>query len=235
MRILVVEDNAKLAAHLKKGLAEHGYVVDVASDGVDGKHLAVEGDYDLVVLDMMLPGIDGFGVLRALRQVKATPVLILTARAGIEDRVRGLEEGADDYLVKPFAFVELLARIRALLRRRARTVSDELAVTTLGNLELDLTRRRVYRAGRRIDLTAQEFALFALLMRRRGEVLSRAVLTEQLWDMSVDRDSNVIDVAIRRLRAKIDEPFPEKVLHTVRGVGYVLEVREQTKDGNRQN
>lgn len=234
MRILVVEDNAKLAAHLKKGLAEYGYVVDIARDGVDGKHLAVEGDYDLVVLDVMLPGIDGFGVLAALRQVKSIPVLMLTAKASTEDRVRGLEQGADDYLAKPFAFTELLARIRALQRRAGRITVDELSVMTLGDLELDWPRRKVHRGGRRIDLTAQEFALLAVLFRHRGEVLSRAVLTEQLWDMNFDRDSNVVDVAIRRLRAKIDDPFPTKLLQTVRGMGYVLEVREPVEKEQRR-
>lgn len=226
MRILVVEDNAKLVVHLRKGLTDQGYVVDVARNGVDGKHLAVEGEYDLVVLDVMLPGIDGYGVLAALRQVKSTPVLMLTARTRTEERVRGLEEGADDYLIKPFAFTELLARVRALLRRSSRASPEEPSRMRLGNLELDWPRRRVYRAGRRLELTAQEFALLAVLLRHRGEVLSRAVLTEQLWDMNFDPDSNVIEVAVRRLRAKIDDPFPDKLVHTVRGMGYILEVRD---------
>lgn len=224
MRILVIEDERKLADYLQKGLSQQNYVVDVARDGQDGRHAALEGNYDLVVLDVMLPGIDGFGILADLRQRKDTPVLMLTARDKVEDRVRGLEGGADDYLVKPFAFSELLARIHALLRRGR---VQESTLLTLGDLELDLARRKASRAGTRLDLTAKEFTLLALMLRRRGEVLSRTMLAEQVWDMNFDGDTNVIEVAVRRLRAKIDDSFDTKLLHTVRGMGYVLELRDQ--------
>ena len=227
MRLLVVEDEVKLAAYLRKGLTEEGFVVDVAHDGVDGLHLAMEYDYDLLVLDAMLPGIDGLGVLAALRQSKQTPVLMLTARIRVEDRVKGLQSGADDYLVKPFAFSELVARIQVLLRRaRPPREADGAAVLGLDDLELDLLRRKATRAGRRLDLTAKEFNLLALLLRRQGEVLSRTEIAEQVWDMNFDSATNVIDVAIRRLRGKLDVPFERSLLHTVRGMGYVLEARD---------
>ncbi len=223
MRILVIEDEPKLADYLHKGLSEQSYVVDLARDGIDGRHLAVEGAYDLIVLDVMLPGLDGFDVLAAVRAVKDTPILMLTARDAVEDRVRGLEGGADDYLVKPFAFSELLARVQALLRRGR---SQEPTVFRLADLELDVARRKVLRDGRRLDLTAKEFALLTLLLRRQGQVLSRTTLAEQVWDMNFDSDTNVIDVAVRRLRGKLDDPYPTKLLHTVRGMGYVLEWRQ---------
>ena len=230
MRILVIEDEAKLSEYLKKGLSENGYVVDVAHNGIDGKHLALEGEYDLIVLDVMLPGIDGFGVLSAVREKKETPVLMLTARDKVEDRVRGLEGGADDYLVKPFAFSELLARLHALSRRRVSTQNgQDINTLSLGELTVDLVRRKAGRAGQRLDLTAKEFTLLTLLLRRTGQVLSRTVLAEQVWDMNFDSDTNVVEVAIRRLRAKLDDPFDEKLLHTVRGMGYVLEQR--SRDG----
>ena len=222
MRILIVDDERKTAAYLQKGLAENGYVVDVADDGIDGEHLAQTQDYDLVLLDVMLPGIDGWTVLKNLHATKKTPVLFLTAKGGIEDRVKGLELGADDYLVKPFAFSELLARVRSVLRRGAVRQQD---VIKLDDLEVDLLRRRVQRGGARIDLTAKEFGLLSLLLRRAGEVLSRTVIAEQVWDMNFDSDTNVVDVAIRRLRAKIDDPFERRLIHNVRGVGYVLEQR----------
>src|SRR5690606_23783291 len=220
MRILVIEDERKLADYLQKGLAEQSFVVDVARDGVEGCHAALELDYDVVVLDVMLPGLDGFEVLARLRRGKSTPVLMLTARDRVEDRVRGLEGGADDYLVKPFAFSELLARVHALLRRGR---GQEPAVLALDDLELDLVRRKARRAGVRLDLTAKEFTLLALLLRRQGQVLSRTLLAEQVWDMNFDGDTNVIEVAVRRLRAKLDDPFDRRLLHTVRGMGYVLE------------
>ena len=226
MRILVIEDDPKLAGYLKKGLGQSGYVVDVARNGIDGRHLAVEGDYDLVVLDVMLPGLDGFGVLSALRKTKHMPVLMLTARDKVEDRVRGLRDGADDYLVKPFSFSELLARVQALLRRGGGKAQPTATLLQLGDLELDLARRKAHRAGQRLDLTAKEFSLLALLLSRHGEVLSRTVLAEQVWDVNFDSDTNVIEVAIRRLRSKLDDPFPERLLHTVRGMGYVLERRD---------
>ncbi len=233
MRILVIEDDPKLAGYLKKGLGQSGYVVDVARNGIDGRHLAVEGEYDLVVLDVMLPGLDGFGVLSALRKTKHMPVLMLTARDKVEDRVRGLRDGADDYLVKPFSFSELLARVQALLRRGGGKAQPTAALLQLGDLELDLARRKAHRAGQRLDLTAKEFSLLALLLSRHGEVLSRTVLAEQVWDVNFDSDTNVIEVAVRRLRSKLDDPFPEKLLHTVRGMGYVLERREPAAAGTR--
>ena len=223
MRVLLVEDEAKLAEYVRKGLSENGFVVDVAKDGIDGKHLALHGEYDLVVLDVMLPGIDGFGVLKALRQSRNTPVLMLTARDRVEDRVKGLQDGADDYLVKPFAFSELLARLQALGRRGVRPSADETNVLRLGPLELDLVKRRATRDGQRLDLTSKEFILLTLFLRRQGEVLSRTVLAEQVWDMNFDGDTNAVEVAIRRLRTKMDDPFDHKLLRTVRGMGYVLE------------
>ena len=222
MRILVIEDEPKLADYLKKGLSEQSHIVDLARDGVDGRHLALENAYDLIVLDVMLPGVDGFEVLASVRARKDTPILMLTARDAVEDRVRGLEGGADDYLVKPFAFSELLARVQALLRR-GRT--QEPTLLRLADLELDLARRRAERGGQRLDLTAKEFSLLALLLRRQGQVLSRTTLAEQVWDMNFDSDTNVIDVAVRRLRGKLDDPYDTKLLHTVRGMGYVLESR----------
>jgi two-component system copper resistance phosphate regulon response regulator CusR len=234
MRLLVIEDEAKLADYLHKGLSENGYVVDVANDGIRGRLLACDGSYDLVLLDLMLPGNDGFGVLKAVRAKHgALPVLMLTARDKVEDRVRGLQEGADDYLVKPFAFSELLARITALLRRGAQPAHGNgnaavLNGTTLklADLELDLASRKAWRDGQRLDLTAKEFTLLTVLLRRRGQILSRTTLAEQVWDMNFDSDTNVVEVAVRRLRSKLDDPFPAKLLHTVRGMGYVLEERE---------
>jgi two-component system copper resistance phosphate regulon response regulator CusR len=228
MRVLVIEDEVRLADYLRKGLTESGYVVDIVHDGIDGLHFAAEGTYDLVVLDVMLPGKDGFEVLSELRKRRNTPVLMLTARDAVEDRVKGLTQGADDYLVKPFSFSELLARVQALLRRggNAREASPGPSLG-IADLELDLVRRRANRAGRRLDLTPKEFNLLALLLRRRGEVLSRTVLAEQVWDINFDSDTNVVDVAVRRLRSKLDEPFTTKLLHTVRGVGYVLDERDE--------
>ena len=222
MKILIVEDEQKTGDYLKQGLSEAGFVADLARDGIDGLHLALTDDYDLVVLDVMLPKLDGWQVLREIRhQGKQLPVLFLTARDQVEDRVKGLEFGADDYLVKPFAFSELLARVRALLRR-GRTSEPELL--QVADLELDLLRRRVTRAGKRIDLTAKEFALLELLLRRQGEVLPRSLIASQVWDMNFDSDTNVIEVAVRRLRAKIDDSFEPKLIRTVRGMGYVLEI-----------
>jgi two-component system copper resistance phosphate regulon response regulator CusR len=228
MKLLVVEDEVKLAEYLRKGLTESGYVVEVAHDGIDGLHLAMEGGHDLIVLDSMLPGIDGLALLAALRKSKQTPVLMLTAKVHVDDRVRGLRNGADDYLTKPFAFSELTARIEVLLRRAAPPRSDaaEPTVLRLADLEMDLLRRKAVRAGQRLDLTAKEFTLLALLLRRQGEVLSRTELAAQVWDMNFDSETNVVEVAIRRLRSKIDAPFERPLLHTVRGMGYVLEARQ---------
>ncbi|MDH1701560.1 heavy metal response regulator transcription factor [Comamonas terrigena] len=228
MRLLLIEDEAKLGEYLRKGLAEEGYTVDVAVNGIDGLHLAMEQDYDLIVLDGMLPGIDGFAVLAALRQSKPTPVLMLTARADVEDRVRGLQSGADDYMIKPFAFSELVARIQVLLRRaHAYQLAPEPTALKEGDLEVDLIRRKAVRAGVRLDLTAKEFNLLALLLRRQGEVLSRTELASQVWDMNFDSETNVVEVAVRRLRMKVDQPFETPLIHTVRGMGYVLESRAQ--------
>ncbi|AOI76536.1 MULTISPECIES: heavy metal response regulator transcription factor [unclassified Burkholderia] len=221
MRILIVEDEEKMRSYLHKGLTEASYGVATASNGEDGLFMALSEDFDLVILDVMLPVVDGFEVLRRLRKQKHTPVLLLTARDTITDKVEGLELGADDYLPKPFDYAELLARIRSLLRRTRR---DNRTVLKISNLEVDIIKRRVTRGGARIELTAQEFALLQLLVERAGEILTRAFITSQVWDMNFDSDTNVVDVAIRRLRLKIDDQDP-KLLHTVRGMGYVLEDR----------
>jgi two-component system, OmpR family, copper resistance phosphate regulon response regulator CusR len=224
MRILIVEDEPKTAAYVRKGLTEHAYIVDVAHDGIEGLHLATSGHYDLILLDVMLPGADGWTVLESLRRQSQTPVLFLSARDQVADRVKGLELGADDYLVKPFAFSELLARIRTLLRRGAVQLEQRVRVA---DLDVDMVRRRVTRAGERIDLTAKEYALLDYFVRHVGEVVSRTLIAEHVWDMNFDSDTNVVDVAVRRLRAKIDERFEPKLIHTIRGVGYVLDERSE--------
>ncbi len=224
MKILIVEDEQKTGDYLRQGLSEAGFVVDLARNGPDGLHQGMSEGYDLAILDVMLPGLDGWRVLQALRQAgKDMPVLFLTARDQVEDRVKGLELGADDYLVKPFAFSELLARVRSLLRRGKAKEPETLRAA---DLELDLLRRRATRAGRRIDLTAKEFALLELLLRRQGEVLPRSLIASQVWDMNFDSDTNVVEVAVRRLRAKVDDDFDPKLIRTMRGMGYVLEAPE---------
>jgi two-component system, OmpR family, copper resistance phosphate regulon response regulator CusR len=223
MKVLIVEDETKTAAYLKRGLEENGFVADIAYNGDDGIHLAQDKSYDLIVLDVMLPIRDGWSILADLRREDiTTPVLFLTARDAVNDRVRGLELGADDYLVKPFAFAELLARVRTILRRGPLRHSSVLKVA---DLEMDLHRHRAARAGRSLDLTPKEFQLLSLLLRRAGEVVSRTLIAEQVWDINFDSDSNVVEVHMRRLRAKVDDPFDLKLIHTVRGVGYVLEQR----------
>jgi two-component system copper resistance phosphate regulon response regulator CusR len=221
MKILVIEDEAKTARFLRKGLNEAGYVTDVAADGLEGLHLAQEINFDLVILDVMLPGLDGWQVLSRLRLTERKMlILMLTARDAVHERVRGFELGADDYLVKPFAFSELLARVRSLLRRLTPHPQETLR---MADLEIDLMRHRATRAGQRLDLTSKEFVLLTLLARRAGEVLSRTQIAESVWDMNFDSDTNVVDVNVRRLRSKVDDPFPLKLIHTVRGAGYVFE------------
>jgi len=226
MKILVVEDEAKVGEYLRQGLNEAGFIVDLTRNGLDGYHQAMTEQFDLIVLDVMLPGVDGWHILQSLREAtKKVPVLMLTARDSVDDRVKGLELGADDYLVKPFAFAEFLARVRSLLRRGG--TAETQTTLTVADLELDLMRRRVTRVGRRISLTAKEFALLELLIRHQNEVLPRSLIASQVWDMNFDSNTNVIDVAIRRLRAKIDDEFEPKLIHTVRGMGYVLEAQDE--------
>jgi two-component system, OmpR family, copper resistance phosphate regulon response regulator CusR len=228
MRILVVEDEKKTAQYLKKGLSEHGFITDIAENGEDGLHLALTGDYTLIILDIMLPDRDGWSVITEIRRSgKQIPVIFLTARDSVQDRVRGLESGADDYLIKPFAFSELLARIRTVLRRGPEKQPETIRIA---NMEVDFLRHRATRGGKRLDLSPQEFSILWLLARNAGEVLTRTYISEQVWDINFDSDTNVIDVAIRRLRKKVDDPFPVKLIQTVRGVGYVLEKdAEQSK------
>ena len=224
MRLLSIEDERSTAAYLQKGLTEHGHVVDTAFDGVEGLHLATSGHYDLILLDVGLPGASGWDVLQGIRTQQQTPVFFISGRDEVEDRVKGLLLGADDYMVKPFAFSELLARIQVVARRRTSLSAPE-GVLRVGELEIDTARRRVKRGALRIDLTTQEFVLLDYLARHAGQVVLRTLIAQNVWDMHFDSDTNVVDVAVRRLRAKIDEPFAEKLIHTVRGVGYVLEPR----------
>jgi two-component system copper resistance phosphate regulon response regulator CusR len=222
MKLLIVDDELKTTEYLRKGLSEQGCTVDIAHDGIEGCHLALEHDYDVIVLDVMLPALDGFSLLREVRRMRQTPVIMLTARDRIEDRVKGLQDGADDYLVKPFSFLELMARIQALARR-GRT--QEPLQLRIANLHVDLLARKAWRGGTRIELTAKEFALLAVLARRQGEILSKTAIAELVWDMNFDSNTNVVEVAIKRLRDKIDAGFEPKLLHTIRGMGYVLEAR----------
>ncbi len=223
MHILIVEDEKKTAAFIKKGLNESNFTTDIAENGLIGLELAANREYDLIILDVMLPGIDGWEVLKRLRERgKDTPVLMLTVLDSVENRVKGLELGADDYLTKPFAFSELLARIHTVLRRGPVRTPEVLRIA---DLEIDFPAHRVLRAGRRIDLTPKEFALLSLMARRSGEVLSRTRIAERIWDIGFESETNVVDVHMRRLRQKVDDPFETKLIHTVRGIGYVLELR----------
>ncbi|MHB0948065.1 MAG: heavy metal response regulator transcription factor [Gemmatimonadaceae bacterium] len=227
MKILVIEDEPKAAAYVRQGLTEAGYVVDLVSDGDAGLAAAREHEYALILCDVMLPRRDGFSLVAELRRGgRQTPILFVTARDEIEARVRGLDVGADDYLAKPFAFAELLARVRALLRRPA---LQSVEVYQVGDLVCDPRTRRVERAGRRIDLSPREFALLQFLLEHRGAVVSRTLIADRVWDMHFDSDTNVIDVQIRRLRAKLEANAPP-LIHTVRGVGYVLEDRATGPD-----
>ncbi len=223
MRILVIEDDTSTGDYLKKGLGEAGYRVDLARNGADGLFMALEDSYDAVILDVMLPGLNGWQVMEVLRKKSDVPVLFLTARDEVQDRIHGLELGADDYLIKPFSFTELMLRVRTLLRRGTVRESDTYS---LADLHLDVLRRKVTRQETVIPLTNKEFMLLHLLMRREGEVLSRTMIASQVWDMNFDSDTNVVDVAVKRLRGKIDRPYDVKLIHTVRGIGYVCEVRD---------
>ena len=223
MKILIVEDEPKTVAYLRKGLTEQGYAVDFASDGETGLHLAQTLDYDAVILDVMLPRLDGIALLERLRHSRQTPVIMLTARDSVDARLQGLGAGADDYLVKPFSFLELLARLQAITRRGR----NESTSITVGDLHLDLLSRRATRAGKRLNLTAKEFALLAVLGRRQSQIVSKTAITELVWDINFDTNTNVVEVAIKRLRAKIDGAFESKLLHTIRGMGYVLEHRPE--------
>jgi len=221
MRILIIEDEQKAANYLKKGLTENGFSVDIANDGEDGLHLATTEAYSLIVLDVMLPLRGGWSIIKELRATgNDVPVIFLSARDAVHDRVHGLELGADDYLVKPYAFSELLARIRIILRRHP---LQQPELMKMSDLELDLIRHKARRGGTSLDLTPKEFQLLSLMLRRRGEVLTRTTISEQVWGINFDSDTNVVDVAIRRLRKKVDDPFELKLIHTIRGVGYVLD------------
>ncbi|ASD99242.1 TPA: copper/silver response regulator transcription factor [Salmonella enterica subsp. enterica serovar Birkenhead] len=226
MKILIVEDEAKTGEYLSKGLTEAGFIVDLADSGLNGYHYAMSAEYDLIVLDIMLPDVNGWDIVRMLRAAgKGMPVLLLTALGTIEHRVKGLELGADDYLVKPFAFAELLARVRTLLRRGAVAIAE--SQFQVADLNIDLVSRKVSRAGRRITLTSKEFTLLEFFVRHQAEVLPRSLIASQVWDMNFDSDTNAIDVAVKRLRAKIDNDFEPKLIQTIRGVGYSLEVPDE--------
>lgn len=221
MKILVIEDEPKAREYMRAGLTESGYVVDVAASGVDGLHMALESHYELILLDVMMPGMDGWSVMEVVDKQIDTPVIFLTAKGALEDKLRGLRLGADDYLVKPFSFAELLARIRIVLRRGGQAKQDDMLI--VADLHMDVGKRRVIRNGVRVDLTNKEFNLLHLFMLSPGQVLTRSLIASRVWDMNFDSDTNVVDVAVRRLRQKIDEPFNKPLIHTVHGVGYRCE------------
>ena len=222
MALLVIEDDQKTGEYLKKGFQEAGYSVDVARNGIDGLHLALEGEYELIILDVMMPVMDGWTLISALRAKSDVPVIFLTAKDRLDDKLKGLQLGADDYLVKPFSFAELLLRVRTILRRGVARDSRDLDTFQIGDLHFDAVKHKVTRQGVDIVLTKKEFVLLHLLIKRQGEALSRSVIASQVWDMNFDSDTNVVDVAVKRLRAKIDAPFEKKLIHTVRSVGYMF-------------
>lgn len=227
MKLLVIEDEIKTGQYLQKGLSESGYTVDLSQDGVDGLYQATSQEYDLILLDIMLPKLNGWQVLQTLRSSKInTPVIMLTAKDQIDDRVRGFELGANDYLVKPFAFAELVARVQNALRHKIKNQADpakEFNTIQIADLELNLLKRTASRQGKLIALTAKEFLLLELFMRKAGQVLSRSIIASLVWDMTFDSDTNVIDVAVKRLRSKVDKPYDQPLIHTVRGMGYRFE------------
>lgn len=223
MKLLIIEDEPKTGSYLKKGFTESGYIVDLSSDGVDGLYMATSNHYDLIILDIMLPKLNGWQVLQTMRSSQLdTPIIMLSAKDQVEDRVKGLELGANDYVVKPFAFVELLARVKNVLRQQGGTSSKETTLV-VSDLSIDLLKRVVQRGNDTISVTAKEFSLLELFLRKRGEVLSRSLIASMVWDMNFDSDTNVIDAAVKRLRAKIDKPYEVKLIHTVRGMGYKLD------------
>lgn len=226
MKVLVIDDDLKVRNYLLKGLSEQGWVVDCSQDGDDGTYKALANEYDVIVLDVMLPGIDGFSVLKSIRAKKQTPVIMLTARERVDDRVRGFRDGADDYLIKPFSFLELIERLRAITRRSR---VQETTSLTIADLDVDLIKRQAWRDGLRLDLTAKEFQVLSLLARRAGEIISKTAIAEYVWDLDLESNGNVVESVVKRLRAKLDTPFPIKILHTIRGMGYVLEDRTESE------
>lgn len=222
MKILIIEDEVKTIDYLKRGLTEQGYSVDAATDGLDGLHLASTGDYDAIILDIMLPGLDGISLLKSLRPSNNTPVIMLTAKDAVASRLEGFQAGADDYLVKPFSFLELLARLQ-VITKRVRT--KEQTNIYIGDLHIDLLARRATRASRRLDLTAKEFSLLEVLAQRQSQIVSKTVITELVWDICFDTNTNVVEATVKRLRAKLEQEGEPKLLHTIRGMGYVLEQR----------
>ena len=222
MKILIIEDEVKTIDYLKRGLTEQGYSVDAATDGLDGLHLASTGDYDAIILDIMLPGLDGISLLKSLRPSNNTPVIMLTAKDAVASRLEGFQAGADDYLVKPFSFLELLARLQ-VITKRVRT--KEQTNIYIGDLHIDLLARRATRDSRRLDLTAKEFSLLEVLAQRQSQIVSKTVITELVWDICFDTNTNVVEATVKRLRAKLEQEGEPKLLHTIRGMGYVLEQR----------
>lgn len=222
MKILIIEDEVKTIDYLKRGLTEQGYSVDAATDGLDGLHLASTGDYDAIILDIMLPGLDGISLLKSLRPSNNTPVIMLTAKDAVASRLEGFQAGADDYLVKPFSFLELLARLQ-VITKRVRT--KEQTNIYIGDLHVDLLARRATRGSRRLDLTAKEFSLLEVLAQRQSQIVSKTVITELVWDICFDTNTNVVEATVKRLRAKLEQEGEPKLLHTIRGMGYVLEQR----------